>query len=542
MTITLRQRLNILSFAPTAILIITALVVFFGYSRSAMIRGEVDQLEVIASLKQQTLVNWFDERMEEIAYLAMMIANGGEDGEPGAANSIDLNTVREHVPHFIKSHVGFEVVVIADAEGRVLFDSARATEVLPPEANVAGRPYFESALLGKNVIDGSILSRTNDRYLVMVAVPVKNAEGTQGVLFSPLSIKETLTSISHENSRFDGSIYIIDSENRLIMGGDNTLPRGYLFPPDRFPVPIDPISQRTAQYHYQNGSGKWMLAVRLPLEIDDWSIVVEIPQAVALANSHRYLVIIIIVGAIALFIALITGTLIAGSVLRPMGELTELSRLVAQREYHAAVTRTVPEKGPVELQRVVRIFQETVVALNRHMEQLEETTLTDYLTSLPNRRYFERELYRNLKLCRREGWVCTLMMLDLDHFKRINDSYGHPFGDRVLTEFSRRLTQTIRSTDLAARIGGEEFSVLCPNTDTQSAIDIATRILNEVRTTDLHPPGDAATCRLTVSIGVVVVPAEEIREERMDALLDQADRALYQSKKNGRDRLTVSNE
>jgi diguanylate cyclase (GGDEF)-like protein len=437
--------------------------------------------------------------MEELEFLAGIISAGSADGTPS------LPLVQQHLPHFIESHIGFNILVVTDATGRVVYDSANPGAGLSSEASVAGRDFYAEALSGRSTIDGSLLSRTNDRFLVLGAVPIQRDEKTIGVLFGPISFGDTLRSIAMEGYGFSGGIYILDRSDRLIVGSNPTIPTGHHFPPSRFPQ----------TYEYQDDSGTWLLGVRLPLSIDDWSIVVETERSVALADSRDYVLILLLVGVIAVAFAILIGHSIATGVLRPIVDLTEISRLVAHREYRAAAGRDVTAKGPIELQSVVTTFQETVRALMHHMEQLEESTLTDYLTALPNRRYFERELYRNLKLCRREGWECTIMMLDLDHFKRINDSFGHAFGDRVLKQFSDTVSTTIRTSDLAARIGGEEFAILCPNTETTQALEVAERVRREVKALTFHPPGIDTEYRITVSVGVVVIPGHIIREDRM---------------------------
>lgn len=526
MRVSLRQRLSLVSLAPTVFLIVVATAVFFGYSRQAIVTRETEQLEVVANLKHGALDNWFDQRMEELGYLAEIIAGGSADGTP------EYSVIQQHAPHFLESHIGFDIVVVADATGRVVYDSANPTMALPVEASVAGRGFFETARSGEPTVDGSILSRTNDRFLVLGAVPIQRENTTIGVLFGPISIGETLRAIAMDGHGFFGGIYILDQDDRLIVGSDPTIPTGHTFNPSRFPQ----------TYEYQDESGTWLIGVRTPLSLDNWSIVVETPRSVALADSRDYVFILLFVGVIAVAFATIIGRSIASGVIRPIVDLSEISRLVAHREYRAAAGRDVASGGPEELQQVVTTFQETVRALMHHMEQLEESTLTDYLTALPNRRYFERELYRNLKLCRREGWECAIMMLDLDHFKRINDSFGHAFGDRVLKQFSDTLSSTIRTSDLAARIGGEEFAILCPNTETAQALEVADRVRREVKALTFHPPGVDTEYGVTVSVGVVVIPGHIIREDRMEALLDQADRALYDSKKGGRDRVTLSQE
>lgn len=168
--------------------------------------------------------------------------------------------------------------------------------------------------------------------------------------------------------------------------------------------------------------------------------------------------------------------------------------------------------------------------LHRQREVMRLQSRTDELTALGNRRWLREAAEQAFERRRRHGASLSLMLLDLDHFKRINDTYGHPVGDAVLVAFSRILEQQVRRVDRVARMGGEEFAILMPDSDLVGAEALAERILRATRAMSL--PGPAAEHRLTVSIGVV-----EAGEERsFDRLYSLADQLLYRAKAAGRDR------
>jgi len=157
-------------------------------------------------------------------------------------------------------------------------------------------------------------------------------------------------------------------------------------------------------------------------------------------------------------------------------------------------------------------------------EELNKIASTDLLTGLSNRRKLE-ELYKQSK----KAASRILMLIDLDHFKVVNDNYGHPVGDRVLKEFASLLKTTIREADTCYRWGGEEFVVILNNTNKNEAIQIGERLRVFVENNNFkieHP--------LTVSIGL----AEEPVDETLLELFNEADKALYYAKKKGRNRIT----
>lgn len=161
-------------------------------------------------------------------------------------------------------------------------------------------------------------------------------------------------------------------------------------------------------------------------------------------------------------------------------------------------------------------------------QQLESVALTDSLTGIPNRLYFDQQIDANLMAAQRYGVTFSMIMLDLDHFKHVNDQYGHAIGDSVLREFSQIAKSQLRQTDQLARWGGEEFIIATPHTGLDQALTLAERIRNAVATHDFSEVGS-----VTASIGV----AEYRPGETPIALLERTDGALYRAKAGGRNRV-----
>lgn len=159
--------------------------------------------------------------------------------------------------------------------------------------------------------------------------------------------------------------------------------------------------------------------------------------------------------------------------------------------------------------------------------------VTDELTGLYNRRYFERHLAIMLDKAREQDRDMALMLVDMDFFKAVNDTYGHDIGDVVLREFATRLRRNIRGVDLACRYGGEEFVVLMPDTDYRQAQGIAERVRAAVaeRGFDI---GAARSLAVTISVGVAL---NEAATDTPEVILKRADLALYRAKREGRNRV-----
>jgi diguanylate cyclase (GGDEF)-like protein len=179
--------------------------------------------------------------------------------------------------------------------------------------------------------------------------------------------------------------------------------------------------------------------------------------------------------------------------------------------------------------RIVDLQQE-LLETNKRLERL---SITDGLTRLYNYRYFQDELSRAFEESQRYGRPLSLAIVDLDFFKKINDTYGHAVGDEVLKTVSRIFQDSIRSTDVAARYGGEEFAVMMPETELGDAITFAEKIRELVESTSVTT--QAGEVRVTVSIGVASVPHAKIRAAK--ELVVAADKALYRAKRGGRNQV-----
>lgn len=239
-------------------------------------------------------------------------------------------------------------------------------------------------------------------------------------------------------------------------------------------------------------------------------------------------------------------------------------RLCSQLRSHDA-TRSVPvivlvEEGNVE--RLVRALDmgvndyvvrpierhelmarvRTQLRHKRYQEKLRislhaslEMAVTDPLTGLHNRRYMTNHLTTQVDTCGANDKHVCLLVLDIDFFKLVNDTYGHPAGDEVLKEFAKRLKANVRGIDLPCRFGGEEFVVVMPDTDVAFASSIAERLREQVADVAFEIP-DGSRIDVTVSIGVASTDGPE---DTVEALLERADQALYRAKREGRNRVVA---
>jgi len=199
------------------------------------------------------------------------------------------------------------------------------------------------------------------------------------------------------------------------------------------------------------------------------------------------------------------------------------------------LSRRETSAWPESARRLLRVAAgETAAALERadSFRAAEASAATDPLTGLPNRRYFD-EFSSLLTGRRRSGDAVAVLMIDIDKFKGLNDTYGHPTGDQVLKSVATAITAAVREQDVPARIGGEEFAVLLRNPGPEVAIEVGERVRAAVRDLDLRSIGVPG---VSVSVGVANATNAD---EPIRALLDRADQALLRAKRAGRDRVIV---
>jgi two-component system cell cycle response regulator len=204
----------------------------------------------------------------------------------------------------------------------------------------------------------------------------------------------------------------------------------------------------------------------------------------------------------------------------------------------ARVTRRSLEDGDK-----IMIGSTTILKFTYHdkfdeafQKQMYESALRDGLTKVFNRKHFNDLFAKEFAFSMRHSSPLSLLFIDIDHFKKVNDTYGHPAGDHVLAEISGVLAGAIRSEDVLARFGGEEFCVLCRGIDAISARDLAERLRKEVADKRMLFGGKLIT--VTISVGLASMPDPTITQSGL--LLAAADRALYDAKRQGRNRVVTA--
>ncbi|MBQ4132739.1 MAG: diguanylate cyclase, partial [Desulfovibrionaceae bacterium] len=247
----------------------------------------------------------------------------------------------------------------------------------------------------------------------------------------------------------------------------------------------------------------------------------------AITQSIKLSVILLVV-MLALFV------LVGFHVSAPIREISRYITNVSDDKKDAALDiHTNDDMG-----RLADNLRDMVKKLQARTEEFRDLSYRDQLTNLWNRRYFPEAFQREIELSVRYATPLSLGMADIDHFKRVNDTFGHDAGDVVLRHIAALLQKNLRNSDIVARYGGEEFILLLPHTRQKTAAGVLEKLRRLCEQTGIEVNGK--TIRVTISFGLVSLP--EKTRTPADVLIKHADIALYQSKQNGRNRITIYQE
>jgi diguanylate cyclase (GGDEF)-like protein len=330
----------------------------------------------------------------------------------------------------------------------------------------------------------------------------------------------------------DSVVYLLDSEGSIKAANVEQDKAG------KAPAgAVALLYQNEQRSIYKGLQGKEVIATSAMLDILHWGVVLETSKEDALLPLviFRRQIILMALALAGLF--LVPALLLARTLVLPLEELSRVSRRIRAGKPGLQVKTKIGG----ELGEFISTFNSMSVSLQDSLEEitakseeLRVMSITDSLTGRYNRRYIEDYLNRELELAVRTQDPLTILMIDLDHFKEYNDTYGHIAGDVALKELGDILVETVRRTDVVARYGGEEWIVCLSHTNSVGGVKIAEKLRHAVEKTIFMLKGQES--RITVSIGVATAPADGTDYAE---LVEAADTAMYLAKTSGRNQIQV---
>ena len=536
---------RILALAVLATLIPTSTTGWLLYSQNkSALTGKIHEELRSASV---SIAREFDLWLKERIYELRVFSGSYELSENvekalrgGATRAQVLRRAQDYLKSVQGKFSDYEDLFVLDMTGTVIVANAKhAPRVSLPQN------WQKQARVDQPILTGAHWDEARGKTVMIVAVPLKTAGGRfLGALATTInfgSMEAVLRQWSQGQTRH---LYIVKPDGTRVLSS-LLVPQPVL--QTRLPEEATRIffAGETGELRRMSYDNLEVLAVMQPVSRLGWGVVAEKNyedayralmdiRNVVLASTTWLLL------GVGLFAYLLSLTIIG-----PLTRLTDGAARVAGGDLSVAI----PTDPPKEIGRLATMFNTMVtylreareeltsvnLALNERNLALETLSSTDPLTGLHNRRHMRDALNAEVARHTRHGRPFSIMMVDVDHFKKYNDTYGHPEGDGLLKKVGEILSSSLRTNDFAARYGGEEFLVLLPDQDQKGAVEVAERIRQRISV----ETEDEANQRkaVTVSVGVATFPEAG---RAANVLLSNADAALYRAKNTGRNCVSIA--
>lgn len=522
----LAARLRAILWAMLLLPILAGVAFFLMHSGRTLQDQAVRDLTAALRLQQQFIEQWVGERAGDIGYLA---------ADPRVL-SLPPEALRGMFGAILETASGFDNIVYVDERGLT-----RADPRSPAGVDLSDRDYFKAASAGRSYVSDVLQSRLTGENIFVVSSPVRDGMGRfRGLVFGAVSLKTLSTFMGTVQDESASRTFLVRAGGELIAPqgeGPGLKPGDTLYERAKANAPSQGI-YRNAEGVRVVGTYQWVLGGK-------WLLAAERPESDIMA-MHAWVLGVPFLGALVVFLLFGPMALrLARSLEAPLKRLEEHARQIEAGNFEVDCA---PLQGaglagtPEEVLRLNQAYCMMVDRVRAALDALREASFTDHLTGAANRKQLFYEGPRMLDSARRAGTPVSLLMLDLDHFKRVNDTHGHAAGDAVLASFAALLRSTLRKSDLFARYGGEEFVVLGPNADLAHGVELAERIRQAVERLEVQC--GEASLRFTVSIGVASLqgppagkPVQPGATGPLEELLARADEALYAAKAAGRNQV-----
>ena len=523
-------RSRILAFAIMATLVPASVTLAISYlqTRRSLEAQITQDLRSASSQTARAMGVWLKERLYDLRVFASSeeVANNleGRDGVNRGRLSNYLKSLGERFPDF-------DQLAVLDLNGRAIGGSNHnMSAVRLPKG------WLESLRREGQVVGDAFWDERTKKAKLVVAVPVQRADGHPiGVFAADVNMDampRLLREFAHDSS---SAIHLVTNSGNFIASTSGVTARIM-----KAKLPTETIawlsSRETANFKGLGGRQVVGALERVPQT--NWSVIAATSTATAFAQLQRSRNMALLV-VVALLVAVgASGYRFALLIARPLDRLTFAAAEVASGD----LAVDLPDGGSGEVGSLTAVFNHMVSrlregrralddaneTLRRKNEELERLSTTDGLTGLANHRLLMQRLSEEVSRCNRHNHEFSVLMADVDHFKAYNDSFGHPAGDEVLKRVAAILRDSTRTVDCAARYGGEEFAVIMPETNAEGAIQLAERIRARIAAERFSGK------QITLSIGVASFPRDASTPQ---SVIGVADAALYQAKRDGRDRV-----
>jgi diguanylate cyclase (GGDEF)-like protein len=524
-------RRKIVVFAALATLIpsVSTAVLSYVYNRRALTQKVTETLRSTSSQGAREVDIWMKERTYDVRVFASSyeVSENVDRVHRGGQAATALSRLRDYLSSVKERFADYQELIVIDRDGHFVASSAPKPG---PAPRLSGDWVLQ--MRTRDAIVGDVYwDSTSGRPMVALGVPITTTDGRfLGALAAKLSLMPVVSSLHTLALERSGTLDLVTLHGQLLASSAGAT--AALLDQSVTRATLDQLTASNQQVvPYTSRQGVAVLGALAPIERLDWAVVASVPLAEAYAAIARLRGLTVLTVATLLLVIGALAYLLGLTIVLPLDRLARGAREVAGGDLTAAV----PVVGAGEVAYVTEVFNDMVARLRQGREELERLSRTDGLTELPNRRHLMETLEREIRRAKRNQHPFTLLMIDVDHFKQFNDAFGHLAGDEVLKRLAGVLTGAIRTADYAGRFGGEEFTVLLPETPLDGADEVAERIrgrMAEQTFGDGRPP-------VTLSIGMGECPTDG---DSVDTIIECADAALYRAKEAGRNRVVTTKQ
>lgn len=492
-----------------------------------------EQLDLVLQSKAFFFEKWLEERSRDIHAIANL----------DIVREYNIEEARQYFYYFRQEKQDFSGLIFVNKEGIVVFDTIEPGKKGGAGMDVTEREYFQVAKETKTpYITDVMISLVTKKPIVIFASPIlDNQNEFNGVVFGTVNL-ETIDSILSElHNSFQGHSYVVKSDGTLLSEIKDALQLEEENV-EKYTIDSHILSLLQNNHHgkmerYRGVQGNYVLGSSVLVNNNNWYLVSEISVFDVYSSFYKKILLFAVMTVIGMFIASRIMLYVAKKFEKPIQQLLEGVRHMESGDYDYRIEETNFKSTPKEFQELVKAFNQMSGKVSKNVDVLEELTTTCQLTQLHNRRYLMEQGKKVFDACVRTNNHCSCIIVDIDYFKNINDTYGHIVGDQVLIHLARLLTESVRSTDIVTRYGGEEFVIISPKASVEDSVKIAERIQRKIKENPFSTNG--LTIDITVSIGIADYLTSD-GVHTLTELIDLADKALYKAKENGRNQIKVA--
>jgi diguanylate cyclase (GGDEF)-like protein len=541
----------------------TAGVVFLSTALAVLVTGGVslwdtygllqERIEdihpVVLAWNREAVTSWNQHARDDIARLALR--DGFRSWRASGKSARDERADRL-LRDSLRGDHSFAALLLLDAEGHVRASAGSGTDLTALRDALAQRSAVESDL-------DEVMAAANLRRLMSAvqgpevrmidpgtAAPLLLAStalaGGRGSLHGLLLRDEIAARLRASLLGETGSVHLKDTDGRAVASASYARDAAASLSPASLQAEHPPRVQT-----FWSLDQSWVVSSALPIDDLGWTLVVQQAATSAFAPLLWQLPRMLVPGVLVILVCTLLASRISTSADDRIADLAQAFRRIAQGELDLELpaNRASGDLGTVlrgfnsmvsrlrtshtETQASLRALQEQNQAFQKQHDTLARLSVTDGLTELKNHRFFQDQLQLEIKRMSRTGKGLSMLIIDIDDFKKLNDTYGHAAGDEFLKQLSCILKESVRDTDLLARYGGEEFVIITPGTALEGAVVLAEKLRMKVGETSFIVDDTMRPRHMTVSIGVA-----QYTRSRTE-LFTAADAALYRAKAAGKD-------